>query len=192
MDRINLPDFMIADLYKSSLVDIDRFSINNDHLAKTAAISQELSIQTSVNIDVTTDISPETIKYLGENGKQIIVIVDQPEEAYLKEDDLTFLTNILKACQLNLADIAIVNAAQNEVNFAEVKTQLNALHIILFDVEPSAIKLPFIIPAFKIQKYDDVNIMLAPALTKINQVSQEGKLLKTKLWMSLKQLFGIN
>ncbi len=176
-DKIRLPDFLIADLYKSCLVDPDAFS-NNEILADNKLPDQAAS-------------APDKIKYLGENSKNIIIVVSEPTVIHLHKEDLTFLTNILKACQLNTADIAIINIARQEVTFTAIKEQLAALQIVLFDVEPSLIKLPFMIPPFQVQNYAGSSIMLTPALSALNKASNEGRLLKTKLWNGLKQLFTI-
>ncbi len=180
-ERIQLPDFLIADLYKRTLVEIETYP------AETLPLHKDSTVKTEKEI-----FSQGKIEYLGKNEKKIIIIVNQADVKYLHEDDLTFLTSILKACQLNLADIAIINIAAEKVNYQDIKDQLHAQDIILFDVEPSAIKLPFMIPTFQIQKHADCTLMIAPALSHINKPTQEGKLLKTKLWVSLKQVFGIS
>lgn len=180
-DKIILPDFIIADLYKGCLVDLDTFSYNQEALTE-----DKLSTEA-----VATMSAPDKIKYLGENQKNVIILVNEANSIHVNKDDLTFLTNILKACQLNISDIAIINTAEQRVSYMEIKEQLNALQIILFDVEPSHIKLPFMIPPFQVQNYAGSTIMLAPALSALNRQTQEGKLLKTKLWNSLKQVFGI-
>ncbi len=122
----------------------------------------------------------------------MVIVVNQPEAVYLIEEELSFLTNILKACKLTLADIAIVNTATREVTYAAIKEQLNAFKLLLFDVEPSTIKLPFLIPAFQVQNYAGSTIMLAPALSALDKPTPEGKLLKTRLWAGLQQVFGIS
>lgn len=179
---IILPDFLIADLYKTCLVDIDSFcnkpkeSLSDDVTA---------SVETPV-------LSPDKIKYRGENLKNITFIINQPDSTDINKDDLTFLLNILNACKLTVADIAIINAGQQQLTYIEIKELLSPLQIVLFDVEPSSIKLPFLIPPFQIQIYNDTAIMLAPALSVLNKPDKQGKLLKTKLWNSLKQLFVIS
>ena len=129
---------------------------------------------------------------MGENKKNVIIMVNEPKAVYLSEDDLGFLTTILKACQLSLADIGIINIAEQKVNFETIKQELRPKKILLFDVEPSVIKLPFLIPVFQPQNFDDCTIMVAPPLPYLNKPTQEGKLLKTKLWVSLKQVFNIS
>ena len=177
-EKIQLPDFLIAELYKGSLVDLETFKLKVTPLP----VEEE-------GRDVV--ISNKKIKFSGENGKGVIIIINQPEAKFLREEELTFLTNILKACQLSLADIAIINNAKQEITYEAIKEQLSISVILLFDVEPSAIKLPFMIPAFQIQNFDGNKIVVAPPLPLINQPTQEGKLLKTKLWLSLKKVFNL-
>src|SRR4051812_42374717 len=93
--KIKLPDFQIAELYKRTLVGID-----------TGVFTMP---KENPEIEPEAVSTKDTIKYKGENRKQVIIIVNQPEEAHIKESDLTFLTTVLKACNLSLADIAIVN-----------------------------------------------------------------------------------
>src|SRR5215210_2583475 len=181
-DKITLPDFVIADLYKECLVDLDNFLGKQKKLPEKNLLTEG---------GVMTPLSGK-IQFLGENVKNITIVVNQPGEMYLKKDDYTFLINILKACQLKPTDIAIVNVAEQDVNYTAIKNELGALQTLLFDVEPSLIKLPFKIPAFQIQRYDACTILTIPALSALNKPDSEGKLLKTKLWNSLKQLFGIS
>ncbi|MDQ6814335.1 MAG: hypothetical protein M3040_11400 [Bacteroidota bacterium] len=180
-EKIQLPDFLIAELYKASLVDLETFSAK----PVISPLQEE-----DANL-LGSSISGEKIKYLGKNGKGIIAIVHQREAVFLKEEDLTFLTNILKACQLSLADIAIINSAGQAIGYEEIKEQFTTSTILLFDVEPSAIKLPFLIPPFQVQKFDDRTFLVAPPLGAINKPTREGKLLKTKLWVSLQKVFNI-
>ena len=178
-EKLKLPDFLLADLYKNSLVEIHSHTTDsrtNKDIASEPAETSEASDQ---------------IKYLGENAKNVTVIVVQHDVDFLNENDLIFLTNILKACHLNLSDIAIVNVAKQPLTFQQLKDQLSCHYALLFGVDPSTIKLPFTVPAFQVQKFNECTIMQAPALSSLNQSTQDGKLLKTKLWMSLKQMFGI-
>jgi hypothetical protein len=181
-DKMILPDFLIAALYKDSLVDLDNFSPSlNSPEAKESLLT---------NAGVNT-LLPGKIKYLGENIKNVTIVVNQPDHTYLNKEDHTFLINILKACQLSQADIAIVNVGKEEVTYTALKEQLNALQILLFDVEPSVIKLPFKIPAFQVQNFSGCTILTAPALSALNKQDNQGRILKTKLWNSLKEVFNI-
>lgn len=178
--KIQLPDFLIADLYKSSLVDIE--TLNSNRVITEA--------EDNTKIFASTGITPK-ISFLGENSKQVVILVNDTEAEFLAENNLTFLTNILKACNLTLADIAIINTSTQDITFKKIKEELNPTYLLLFDVEPSAIKLPFLVPAFQLQRFNDCSIMFAPQLSDLNKQTQDGKLLKTKLWLSLKKIFNL-
>jgi hypothetical protein len=178
-EKLRLPDFLLADLYKSSLVEIESTIIKDQH------------IEEPENIRPVEANSTGKIKYLGKNGKKVTIVVHQAEAVYLEEDDLAFLINILKACNLTISDIAIVNASSQPFTFQQLKEQLGSKFVLLFDIDPSVIKLPFIVPAFQVQNFDSSIVMMVPPLSSLNLANQEGRILKTKLWMSLKQMFGI-
>jgi hypothetical protein len=180
-DKIQLPDFLIADLYKDCLVELE-------------SIKEEKEAKYEEKIIRKPEPQPEaskTIKYLGQNQKKITVIVDTPEAAIIGDTDLTFLSNILKACGFNLGDIAIVNKSNQEIQFQTIREQLSANYILLFNVDPMAIGLPFTVPNFQVQPYADSTIMTAPSLSVLNQPTEESRLLKTKLWTSLKRVFNL-
>jgi hypothetical protein len=46
-------------------------------------------------------------------------------------------------------------------------------------------------PVFKIQAYDQCTYLPAPSLEELVRPGDEGKLLKSKLWVCLKTLFAI-
>jgi hypothetical protein len=178
--KIQLPDFIIADLYKESLVEIGHFPLHEETVQPGKALTK-----------TEETVEPVSISFLGENKKKVSIIVNDAQSVHVKEADLSFLTNILKACNLTLSDIAIINQAVQTVDYESLKQQLTPEKILLFDVDPSTIKLPFLVPPFQIQKFDNVTIMVAPPLHLLNQTAQDARLLKSKLWLSLKQVFNI-
>lgn len=174
--NIILPDFLIADLYKNTLVEFANQSTKE------------------VKENETKIVSPKTldaIKFLGENAQKVIVAVEHNDQVFLPENDLIFLTNILKACGLNLSDIAIVNISKQQASFVLLKQQLSASKILLFAVKPSYLGLPFSIPDFQVHNYDGCSIMVSPALAEMNDGTAKGKELKVQLWTSLKKMFGV-
>jgi len=180
-DKIKLPDFLIADLYKESLVDIRDNSIKAEKDVPSVLLAEETKAETI----------KDEITFAGENRKNIIIISSYTAKEMSKED-MAFLLNILKACHLNITDVAVINFTRQKVAYPDLKKELNALQIILFDIEPSSIGLPFKIPFFQVQNYDDCKIVTAPALSALNKTTAEGKILKTKFWNSLKVIFNIN
>jgi hypothetical protein len=134
---------------------------------------------------------PPQYKILGKNNRKITILVQSPDIPFLPDNQLTFLTKILEACRMNIGDVAIVNTATAPVNIATLKQQLQPTAILLFGLEPTAIKLPINFPEFKIQPYDNCSYLSAPPLTRLVEPSEESKLLKSKLWVCLKTLFNV-
>lgn len=181
---ISLPGFIIADLYKNSLVIADPIAISNNVLEKKVTPVSE-----TANEKITRQW------YLGSNKKNIAILVNDPDSLYLNDESLNFLTSILTACQLNLGDVAIVNmypALHTEpVVYSFLKQQLAPLHILIFDIDLLMLQLPFSMPNYQVQQYDGCRFLSAPSLQLMLGNSQEAKLEKSKLWLSLKTIFNI-
>lgn len=167
-----LPDLLIEDLYRKVLVLPPR--------DKNSMI---------------TEIIPEresaAFKFLGNNLKHIVIVVNEAAEVFLREKHLELLSKILAACKLNIGDVAIVNEGHKFADIATIKKELSPHAIILFGLEPTDLKLPLNFPHFKIQNYDDVAYLSVPALEILNVDNEEGKLLKTRLWVCLKTMFEV-
>ncbi len=179
-ETIQLPKFLIADLFKDCLVELDS-------IKETANLNRPKSKPDLKGLPVQ---QTKTIKYLGQNKKHVIVIVNDEAEI-INDSDRAFLTNVLKACSLKLADIAIINTHNQEIQYAGIKEQLDVEHLLLFDVEPASINLPFSIPHFQIQQYASCTFLTAPSLARLNQPKEESRLAKASLWTSLKQIFRV-
>jgi hypothetical protein len=163
-----LPAFVIAELFRNTLVD-------TGEQTKQKFIKEESSKAKKI--------------YLGNYERKIIVLVNDTENVHLNDKDLEFLTGILNACKLNLAQIALINFNKNAVDFAQLKKEMQPEYLLLFGVNALQIDLPFTMPHYQVQQYDNCKIVTAPALAEINQASQQAKAEKTKLWKSLKNMF---
>lgn len=129
--------------------------------------------------------------FLGNNGKQITVMVKEETVPYINDKHLQFLSNVLSACKLNLGDIALVNYKNYPLGFDELKTKSNPKIVLAFDLSPKELKLPFTIPVYQVQDYAQCRFLFAPSLIKMEADSADAKAEKTKLWNSLKTLFGL-
>jgi len=145
----------------------------------------------SKNAEVVHDTEPAAVKFLGNNMRHIAIIVNQAADVFLPEKHLEFLSKILSACKLNIGDVAIVNEGYKFVDIATLKKELQPRSIILFGLEPTDLKLPLNFPHFKIQNYDEIVYLSVPALEALNVDNEEGKLLKTRLWVCLKTMFEV-
>jgi hypothetical protein len=206
LNNLQLPEAVIAGLYKELLVLPDKK--DREQEAITDSKSQTDSADGPAEKMVTdimsgTEQSPgiepppsaatidPAYSFLGGHLKKIVLLQSSPDALFLPEPHLAFLTKMLEACKMNLADVAILNHLTQAVTITRLKAQLNPATIILFGLEPTEIKLPFTIPAFKIQEYDHCRYLCSPALNALNQDTEEGKLLKSKLWVCLRKLFEI-
>ena len=134
---------------------------------------------------------PSTYKYLGKNNRRISIIVNSPGAAFLPDPQLEFLTKILEACRMNIGDVAIVNYHTAPVAITNLRQQLQPQSVLLFGLEPTAIRLPINFPEFKLQPYDQCTYLSAPSLQQLVGNTAEAKLLKSKLWVCLKTLFDV-
>jgi hypothetical protein len=173
LQHATLPDILITELYKNI------FIINSETDQKN-------------QLEVISHTESEVIKYLGNNSKRIVILVKQPSDVFLPETHLEFLSKILAACKLNIGDVAIVNAGFRFVDIHAIKQQLQPNHIILFGIEPTELKLPLSFPHFKVQGYANSTYLSVPSLDILNNDTEEGKLLKTKLWVCLKTMFEVS
>jgi hypothetical protein len=132
---------------------------------------------------------PAAYKILGNNKQYITVVVNSPNDVFVPEGDLQFLTKMLGACKLNMADVAIVNHATATVAIERIKLQLQPKYVLLLGVEPGTIQLPISFPSFKEQPYAGTTYLFTPALNELNQETEDAKVLKRKLWDCLKRMF---
>ena len=213
LDKIELPDFIIANLFTDNLVittDIKQkeSGVNTIPPVKIVAPIQNIStvevakptipvieeVKKSEPIIVAEKplvFTPPKELFLGNNLKNVTILVKDNESVYLREEWLQFLTNILGACKLNIGDVAIIIQAHNKINFTDILTATSPRHLILFDVNCKEINLSFIIPNYQVQNYNNTTFLLAPSLSAMLGTSDEVKVEKTKLWTSLKKMFGI-
>lgn len=127
-------------------------------------------------------------RHLGNFDRQVLVIVNNGGVAFIEDQELQFFTNVLTACRLGLADIAIVNINGLQPNEPSLLIgEMAPRHVILFGVLPLDIDLPMNFPEFQVQQFNKCTYLHAPALKTIERDKQ----LKARLWASLKQLFGL-
>jgi hypothetical protein len=163
-------------------------SLDNIHLSGTVTAS----LYTNVLMDVKSIGNQEAVyKFLGNNQKQLTFVVRTNDGVFIADKHLSFISKLLEACKMSIADIAIVNHAKTPVNVHLLKKQLEPRILILFGLESVDIKLPFNFPQFKTQIYDGCTYLCVPSLNEIDADTQESKLLKSKLWVCLRNLFDI-
>lgn len=157
LNNIFLNTTMLADLYSDVLIEIDATGV------------------------------PETVlnNYLGSNEKNILIVVNKADAVYVEEEELSFLTNVLSACSLSLADVAIINWHNRES--ASIVAELHSKQVLLFGLSPLQFGLPINFPNFQNQNFNNTIYLTAPDLFVISKDVN----LKKELWTSLKKMFSI-
>ena len=172
LNRIQLPASVVADLFKNSLVETE------------GTLSEQ---ENSFSLKK-PDASSNKWKYLGENQKNILIVVNNDTTVHLPDTDLSFLINMLGACKLSLADVTIINGNNyDEINYKEMIAQFSSRIIFLFGIEPVSFGLPVSFPHFQLQPFANATFLFTPSLEECNN----DPLLKSKLWVCLRRLFNI-
>lgn len=128
------------------------------------------------------------LKSLGGNLKNILIVVKNDNVTYLPDEDLEFLTNILKACKLSLEDVAIVNTSNNPgEGYKDYLKNWSSKVVLLFGVDPVSFDLPVNFPEFQVQSLTNTKFLYSPSLSDC----RTDQLLKSKLWVSLQRIFGL-
>ena len=131
------------------------------------------------------------IKYLGEHLKQVTIIVKDELAVYLNENDLTLLSSILSACKLTLADIALINVAQQKLSLHEILNVLPSKLVMIFDVSSTTLKIKLPTTLYKSIQLGDTYLLFSNSLSLMQGGDQSAKLEKGKLWAILKSLFQL-
>jgi len=160
----------IALLFKNSLVEVN-------------SEKQVLS-----NADINTEPIAFGWKFLGENKKKTLIVVNYKDADNIPDKQLTFLTKLLTACNLNLADVAILNFHNHRSSdFEKILQHFRPKVVLLFDTGPGEFGMPMIFPQFQVQGYKDAVFVSSPSLETI----EPDKTLKGKLWVCLKKIFSL-
>ena len=194
LNNIQLPDFLIEEWYSDKLIASSPRSKPATASAATPKQSQPNPIPippSQPQPSATAPTPPSPLKHLGNNRRNITLLVNAPGSAFLPDPQLAFLTKILEACRMTIADVAIVNNAATPATITTVKETLQPKTVLLFGLEPTAIRLPINFPVFKPIDFDSCKYLSAPSLDQLVSNTEDSKLLKSKLWVCLKTIFDV-
>jgi len=179
LNDLQLSPSILSRLYPSSLI-----NSGNMEVTRPARLEKASTKTTGESEKVTL---PEW-KFLGNNQQNILVVVDYKNAVHLPDEELNFLTSMLAACKLSLGDVAIVNRNNyKDIFYKDLLTHFQSKIVFLFGVEPVAFGLPVSFPYFQVQLLATSTFLYTPAL----EERRTDPLLKSKLWVSLRSIFGI-
>ena len=160
---------------------------------EVAVVSSTLDVQSDTDTDTPPIANGDSreIKYLGEHLKQVTIIVKDELAVYLNENDLTLLSSILSACKLTLADIALINVAQQKLGLHEILNVLPSKLVMIFDVSSATLKIKLPTTLYKSIQLGDTYLLFSNSLSLMQGGDTSAKLEKGKLWAILKTLFQL-
>ena len=201
LSEVKLDQGMIASLYRNNLVQTapdavkkplqDDLNTNPIYDVKAEKSSTENPVMAEVNSTGKSEKQSKKIKFLGKNQQHIVILVNNPGEVFLADDELNLLTKMLTACKLTLADVAILNIAQTPVQQEQIHTELHPSKIIMLGVESRDILLPMNFPEYRVQPHGPCSYLMAPGLSTMISETEASRNVKTQLWTALRQLFGL-
>jgi hypothetical protein len=190
-----LPAAALVSLFKDTLVlpEKEIKSEESEEKAIITAIGKEAIATTPANevVNELKSTTPVPIKYLGDHLKKIIVLVHDNNAVHLNETDLGLLSSILNACKLTLADIALINIAQQPLALHEMLITLPSQFVISFDINSTQIKIKLPTTLYKPIVLGETQILFSNSLQSMQGTDQNAKLEKSKLWNALKLLFKL-
>ncbi len=179
LNDLQLSPAVLSRLYPSSLVNTDK----NDSV-EPAGPGENL---TESKKAAERPAEPAW-KFLGSNQQNILIVVNYSNAVHLPDEELNFLTSMLAACKLSLGDVAIVNRNNyKDVPYKEILTHYKSKIVFLFGIEPTGFGLPVSFPPFQVQSVAGSTFLFTPSL----EERHTDALLKSKLWISLRSIFGI-
>jgi len=200
LNDIQLPASLLTDLYGQLLVlTDDAEKVRGKRMMEEglgeALISNATAEPVAVPLSSASDLSPSPIppstpswQALGHNQQGISIVVNYAGITHLPDTELQFLTSILSACKLSLADVAIINYYPHMGT--PVRQFLDHFHsktVLLFGVTPDQFGLSARFPEFQVQQLAGVTYLASPAL----EICSADVPLKKQLWASLKRIFSI-
>ncbi len=162
LDNFQIPINLLPELYSNSLVLLD------DKQPKSISLIRD-------NFD-----------FLGGNKKNILILVNVADFVHLSDDNLQFLTNVLAACKLSIADVAILNLHRlSQYDEILLKDFFKPNTIIYFDIDFS--NLDTVIPnqLYEVTTITNINYLRTQSL----QLIAENIEAKKQLWNCLKMIF---
>lgn len=164
LDNIQLTGLLYTSIFKNYLVDL-----NDNKRSET------------LNRKAIAD-------FLGGNKQHILFVAKDSENKFLADSQMKFLNDLLNACNLTMADIAFMNIyKKSDVSYRDLAKQISPKKVLLFGVDAQELDLPFEIPFFQIQNFQEQVYIVCPSLEEL----QLNKELKKQLWNCLQKVFNI-
>ena len=133
-----------------------------DNIELTSSICESLFsnklVDTKSSGKLSNELKNPPLEFLGDNRKNIVFLVNNEKEKFVSNEEIEVLNNLLTACKMTIGDISLVNFYPcRKINYETLTEKFNAKFILLFGVSCAQLGLPFNIPDYQIQKYQEAN-----------------------------------
>jgi hypothetical protein len=115
--------------------------------------------------------------------KEVLIFL-RPLPPAVSERGMAFLSDILKACQLSLDEVALFEGP-GPGDLESLRTTCDPRAMILFGIDPAATGLPLHIPHFQVMEHGGIKLLSSPPVEDMF----DDKVLKSQLWVGLKKIF---
>ena len=160
----------------------EKVSIVSEQTEEYTAKIEEIIVPIIPKIEVKSEIEKQDYKYLGDNNKYILIIVNEANFEFLNKKDLVFLTKILGAKKLEINDVAIINLTKYpSLDFTELKSFFGFSKLLTFGINPKILNVEGSV-ANKKFNYKNVDILGTWDLSKLEEDVKK----KTIFWNELK------
>jgi hypothetical protein len=186
-----MPAALLAGMFPRGVVAIaEEFSGQKEEVTSVAKKPDITVPPANTKAPISSMQAGKAIQYLGAFGKKIVVVVTDPTSLHLNQEDLDFLSKVLTAVKLSLADVAIVNSATQQLEYFALQEQLPAVVALYFGIQPVDIGAPIKFPQFQVQKWNSCTFLYAPAFEEMGPLAQNAVALKKELWAALQKIFA--
>lgn len=127
------------------------------------------------------------LPFLGKNLRQVLLVVDNPDQAFVSEKIFSMLSKLLNACGLGMEDVALVNVAHLQGRESErLRQQFNPHKVIMFGTllpglsENQTRNTPW--------SEGGMELLYTDTLEAMDQTAE----LKMPFWIAVKRFFNLN
>jgi hypothetical protein len=99
---------------------------------------------------------------------------------------LDLLSGIMGACKIDMNKVNVITFSGDR-DYKILLEKYGATFILMFGIEPLQLDLPIVFPNFQLQQFSNASWVSSPDLSVIHN----DKLMKSKLWLCLKQAFSL-
>jgi len=175
LNDICLTPLLLVEFYRNSLVELAEIPVGQYKVDNEGDSSRD-------NADA------GKWHFVGDFAKNILLIVRYEGVSALTDHQMHFLSSLLAACKLSLRDVAILNIATvAQGHYKNVQDRFKSSVTILFGVTPKEFEMPLDFPEFQVQAFDGCRFLHAGTLENL----ERDKVLKSKLWVSLRRIFDL-